>query len=302
MVEWLFSYSVAQQQLDAMVAKISEAIQQNLPPSKPLSTQTENEPDPLVQKSVQSTSTPHTSSDSLTITEVHKLVVSVCCPGGSHYSPCFVEKLRETYQTDKVYNKQLVITTQHWDVLQKKKDNFVWYKTKIPRSYVQHVEMLTNHRLWLPVDNEMNLFLENTFQEDLYSSRTVTVPNTGEVIDFMSGTLYDKKKRKTYYIRSTVLAILTKQSLVKCRFVGDEAYKRIAKRYDAAGILFYSVHPQTGKAVFLLGHMTYGSYTWCDFGGLKSYKKLKCVKLVEIIVSIGAVIIILLLHVPLPFD
>ena len=278
MIEWLFSYSVAQQQLDAMVAKISEAIQQQLPPSKPLST--ENEPDPLAQESVQSTSTStsHTSSDSLTITEVPKLVVSVSCPSGNHYSPCFVEKLRETYQSDKTYNKQLVITTQHWDVLQRKKENFIWYKTKIHSSYVQHVEMLTNHRLWLPFDDRMNWFLEHTFQEDPYGS-TVMVPNTTEVIDFVSGTLYDKQKRKTYYIRSTVPAIKTKQSLVKCRFIGDEAYKRIVRRYDAAGILFYSVHPQTGKAVFLLGHMTYGSYTWCDFGGLKSYKYVKLVSI-----------------------
>ncbi len=288
MIEWLFSYPAVKGQLDTMVAKINEEIQRRLPANNP-----QNETMFSIQHSpvTQETSTKELAELSPSVTqetstkelaelspsrnppilgEGFELLVLVSCSNGHHYSPCFVEKLREIYENDKTLKKQLFIKTEHRDLLRTTKKDFVWYHSKIPSLYVQHVEMLTNNRLWVPFDEKMNYHLEQTFQEDPYCS---IVPNATDVVDFAYGSLYNKQKRKSFSIRSTVLKAEERRSAVKCRLVGDVVYRAVVKGYDAAGILFYSVHPQTGEALFLLGQLTYNGLTWCDFGGLKHFKK-----------------------------
>ncbi len=275
MIEWLFSYSAAEKQLNVMVTKINEEIERQIPAKKSMIetgiiSLNQSEGDSITEKSpanaLSSLSDPPDPSPGPT--ETPKILVIISCPDGQQYSPCFVEKLREICEKD----KRLHIITEHRDLLLNMKKKFVWYHTKIPRLYVQHVEMLTNKKFWVPFDENMNSHLEQTFQEDPNCS---IIHNDKDVVDFASGTLYNKQKRKTFCIRSTFLLVEERRNVVNCRFVGDEEYKATVRRYDAAGILFYSVHPATGEAVFLLGQLTYSSLTWCDFGGLKSFKKFR---------------------------
>ena len=276
MIEWLFTYPTAQEMLQDMDTKITQQIQLKLPTTNCTHTQTVNDqsPRPVMQDGAASSQEqlPGTLNSP---TKRPKLLVGIVCPDGRHYSPCFVEKLYERFQGDKTLNKQLIIQSHHWDITShssRKKEHYVWYKTKVSSKQVRHIEILTNNRLWVSLDEHTSRLLELAFREDHYCS---SVPNSIYVVDFSTGTLFDKQRRSYFYVRSALNPPNKIQFHVKCRWVGGEGYKGAVKRYDAAGILFYSVHPETGEALFLLGHMTYGTYSWCDFGGLKSWKKLK---------------------------
>ena len=289
MIDWLFSHSSAQEQLDLMISEINRKFRCLLP------AQDQNEVDrdqpPANLEPLSSTLT-NSSTAVVGLNEAHglcgsspssienaQLLVGIVCHNGVHHSPCFVEKLRDMYQRDRTYNKLLVIQTQHWDISSKShgKKQFVWQRTKIPTRYVRDIEVFTNARVWVSLDVQVGSECEQVFLQDPYCS---VLPDEVNVVDFESGTLFDKAKRKSYLIRSTNIKhglLKNRSPPINCRFVGNEAYKKAVKRYDAAGILFYSVHPVTGEAVFLLGHMTYSCESWCDFGGLKSWRKFKYV-------------------------
>lgn len=289
MIDWLFSHSSAQEQLDLMISEINRKFQRLLPAQD--QNKVERDQSHLFLQPSPST-LPNSSTTIVSLNEAHgmcgnspsplektQLLVGITCHNGVHHSPCFVEKLRETYQQDRTYNKLLVIQTQHWDISSKsngKNQHFVWQRTKIPTKYVRDIQVFTNARVWISLDAQDSIVCEHAFLQDPYCS---VLPDKLNVVDFESGALFDKAKGKSYLVRSTNIQhglLKNRTPPVSCRFVGDEAYKKAVKRYDAAGILFYSVHPVTGEAVFLLGHMTYSCESWCDFGGLRNWRRYSC--------------------------
>ena len=253
MIEWLFSHYEAEVLLDSMSSTINEALKKK------------------------QSSTVFSANRSTSPSEKHAvrttLLVAVACQNGAQHSVCLVERLYEKYSFESVLEPEgdgvkVAVKRKHCEATKGE-----WLDTKEP--VWQHSKFPVKHLLKSPKDLVMpsvwsNLPLESAqqvetrFRQDPLS----TDLDIGDhIIDFERGVLMNKKSQEEFRIRSTIAHFEDK---VRSSWLDDVDYRTLHKSYNSAGILFYSVHPRTGEPVFLLGHMTYGSMCWCDFGGLKS--------------------------------
>ena len=206
-----------------------------------------------------------------------RLCVCICCSTGTHISPCCVERLHEVYSRRPLVLSNLVVRRQHrraevWAREMRGRHNLVWQQTLMPIKYFRNPAELRNDRMWGTVPLEILPLIEEEFQKDPLNSACKLGKDGAKCshqVDFVAGELYSHRDMKTYRLRCVIRDIETK---VECRMLDGPSYKTIGRRYGAAGVLFYSTHPITGEAIFLLGHMNYSTESWCDFGGLKSFR------------------------------
>lgn len=240
MIEWVVSFPESKRLFKTMVDEISSAILKS------------------------------NTSGSRTKAKVHIVRVGIVCSNGAQLSPSFVEKLHEHFSSGPTTVEGLIVTRQHWDALKRewgRCKNIVWQVScvTVHHKVASHFERVFDPRMWLNFDPTANTATEQEFQRDPFNS---SLDFTDMVLDFESGTAYSSERRKTYYIRCSVIP----QSKANCWFLTSDGYKSACRSFQAAGIQPYSVHPSTGEAVFLLGRITYGTCDWCDFGGLKSFR------------------------------
>ena len=253
MIEWLFSHYEAELLLKTMTTAINEAINER---STALAASSETSPSSTLS-----------------------LCVAIGCQNGTQHSVCFVEKLYEQYSFESPLDlEQLVAPTvdgvkvevkrQHCEATEgewlESKDA-VWQHSQFPVARIPHHRVLLFNRAWSNFPLESVRQIEAAFLKNPFSSG---VDIGKHIINFDRGTLFNKKSEEEFRIRST---IPSSDEKVHSSWLQHEEYSQLHKSYTSAGILFYSVHPQTGEAVFLLGHMTYGAMAWCDFGGLKKF-------------------------------
>ena len=243
MIEWVLSFPESKRLLKMMVGEITSAVKKcnssgsksNAGKSKPRS---------------------------------RTLRVGIVCCNGTQLSPSFVEKLYEHFSCGPAIVEGLKVTRHHWDALKgawgRCKD-IVWQVSCIPvrAKLTSHFDDVFNSRMWINFDPVANSTSEQQFRKDPFNSN---VDFTDMVLNFESGTAYSSERKKTYFIRCS----LVPQSKANYWFLTNDGYKSAHCSFQAAGIQPYSVHPVTGEAVFLLGRITYGTCDWCDFGGLKS--------------------------------
>lgn len=240
MIEWILSFPESKRLFTTMVDEINSAIKKS---SSARSRQKSKPKLPTIR-------------------------VGIVCNNGTQLSPSFVEKLYEYFSRGPTTVEDLRVTRHHWDALKGEKrrsKNIVWQVSRIPvhHKVTSHFERVFDSRMWLNFDPIANTSTEQQFQKDPFNSN---LDFTDMVLDLESGTAYSSERRKTYYIRSSIVT----QSKANCWFLTSNGYKSASRSFLAAGIQPYSVHPVTGEAVFLLGRITYATCDWCDFGGLKS--------------------------------
>lgn len=207
--------------------------------------------------------------------EVDRVVCSIgiTCRDGTRVSPCYVERLYEEY-LHRAPIGELTVKREHQHISPyvsrepSKGRLFIWQRTKIPLN-VCKFEDFTVERLWSAFPFHMTATIEESFKRDPFN-RNLKLMNGGSqcVFNFETGEMFSEHRNKMFRFRCTVSII---EARITCKLLGHASYKSVVKHYDAAGILFYSTHPVTVEPVFLLGHMTYGSESWCDFGGLKHF-------------------------------
>ena len=247
MIEWLFSHHSAKIQLISIQSQITKLVEKctKLPHTVPTSWESELQPE----------------------THPQRIIVGISCKNGAQLSPCFVERLYDNLQCEPPV-EGLTVRRHHWDALcgewGKRKD-IVWQHSRLPIKYTQEIRQAVQNRVWTNFPMHVNALIEDAFQNTPLSA-SVEIEDFN--INFEAGTVFMKQKQQVYRIRSTVVSA---DALIKCYPLVNESYKAVVKRYQAAGILFYSVHPLTGEAVFLLGHITYAACAWCDFGGLRHH-------------------------------
>ena len=139
----------------------------------------------------------------------------------------------------------------------------VWQHSQMScKSVLSHKDLILNQS-WCNFPPDSTSQTEAAFHQDPYATK---VDIGKHIIDFERGIAFNKRSRDEYRIRSAIPSL---EGKVRSSWVQDRGKKQF---YCGAGILFYSVHPRTGEAVFLLGHMTYSAMAWCDFGGMKDYR------------------------------
>ena len=259
MIEWLFSHYEAELLLKTMTTAINEAIKER-------------------STALAATTSSSEASSSST------LRVAIGCQNGAQHSVCFVEKLYELYSFESPLDlEQLVAPTvdgikvevkrQHCEATEgewlESKDA-VWQHSQFPVTRIPHHRVLLFNRAWSNFPLESVRQIEAAFLKNPFSAG---VDIGKHIINFDRGTLFNKKSEEEFRIRST---IPSSDEKVHSSWLQHEEYSQLHKSYTSAGILFYSVHPRTGEAVFLLGHMTYGAMAWCDFGGLKKFVYVEC--------------------------
>ena len=206
------------------------------------------------------------------------LCVGISCLKGTQTSPCFVEKLYEMYRfrppienlTVKREHKNAFSFPKHKNPSKDKR--FLWQHTMLSVKYLHGLKDLSIPKLWQPFPFHMLSVIEEHFiQNPLSQQLEIRYSQDGGTysLNFETGEMYDSHEKKMYRFRCVAVSI---DNRLSCRMLEDSTYKRAVKGYGAAGILFYAFHPITGETVFLLGHMTYSSRSWCDFGGFKSFR------------------------------
>lgn len=202
--------------------------------------------------------------------------VGITCQEGTRVSPCYVEKLYEEYKHGSLVS-DLTVTREHCHPIHKanepsKDTDFIWQLTALPINYLHGLHDLTNQRMWTSFPFHLLKAIEAEFRRDPFNNK-LELSHSGSrgkyVLNFETGEVYSAHEKKTYRLRCTTSTVT---SSITCNLLSGHTYKGLAKHYGAAGILFYSVQPITGEPVFLLGHMTYGCESWCDFGGLKKFR------------------------------
>lgn len=242
MIEWVLSFPESKRLFKRMVDEINSAIMK--------------------------TSTSESKSKSKAKVDIIR--VGIVCSNGTQLSPSFVEKLYEHFSSVPTAVEGLKVSRKHWDALKRewgRCKNIVWQVSRmtVHHKVESHFKRVFDSRMWLNFDPTANTATEQQFQKDPFNSR---IEFTDMVLDLESGTAYSSERRKTYYIRCSIIP----QSRANCWFLTSDGYKSARRSFQAAGIQPYSVHPVTGEAVFLLGRITYGTCDWCDFGGLKSFR------------------------------
>ena len=255
MIEWLFSHYEAELLLKTITTAINEAMKERL---TTLSTDSSNK---IGEKGPSSA-----------------LRVAIGCQNGAQHSVCFVEKLYEQYSFGAESPLELMdgvkveVKKRHCEATKGEWLNTkdaVWQHSQFPVKRIPHHRVLLFNRAWsnFPLESVRQIeaaFLENPF--------TTGVDIGKHVINYERGILYNKLSEEEFRIRSIIPSSVEK---VHSLWLQDDEYSQLHKSYTSAGILFYSVHPQTGEAVFLLGHMTYGAMAWCDFGGIRKFVYVK---------------------------
>lgn len=195
----------------------------------------------------------------------------ITCWEGTQVSPCYVEKLYMEYSQrhgSPTVRRHLHIPLK--DMMPSEGKLFVWEQTALPVSYMSGIKDLTIEKLWSAFPFHVSGVIEEGFGEDPFNrSLKLVIGGSQYVFNFETGEMYCAYKNKMYRFRCTVSAI---DDRISCKMLNDSLYKFAAKHYRGAGVLFYSAHPITAEPVFLLGHMTYACESWCDFGGLKSFR------------------------------
>lgn len=208
--------------------------------------------------------------------DVCRMQVCVCCSTGICVSVSCVERLYEVYTTEKPVG--LTVEREHkrgttWAKKQWDHKNLLWQCTKLPVTYFRSVKELTDERMWNSFPLDLSHLIEEQFQRDPFNSMCEVQQeksmNTYK-LNFETGEVYSSHEMKTYQL--CCVCVCSIQDQISCSMMDLAAYKSMTRHYGAAGILFYTFHPITGEPVFLLGHMTYSCESWCDFGGLKSYR------------------------------
>ena len=202
--------------------------------------------------------------------ELHSVVIriGVVCQNGAQLAPCFVEELFSHFSYGPVVVKGLHVTRHHWDALRGvwvgNKD-FLWQTSRyyVLKNRAVDLEKILESSEWVSFSAASNAETESKFADDPYCNE---VKVAGTMLDFEASLAYDRQRGRHHFLRCTHLV----RSRVNAWLVSSQGYKAVSRSYRAAGILPYSVHPVTGEAVFLLGKLTYGWRSWCDFGGLKS--------------------------------
>ena len=202
--------------------------------------------------------------------------VSVSCLRGTQVSPSFVEKLYEMYSRKPPVD-DLVVKRKHTNSIFKtwwlsKDKEYTWQRSVLATKYLHSVQELANNRLWSSFPMHLLDAIEDGFKRDPFDTNLEVVysRHAGKyVLNFETGEMYSTHDKTAYRIRCIVSRF---DDLLECSILTGTTYKPFAKKYNAAGILFYSAHPVTGEPVFLLGRMTYGCESWCDFGGIKSFR------------------------------
>ena len=202
------------------------------------------------------------------------VTVAVTCSTGRSLSPCIVECLHDHYSKAPPIDN-LVVTAEHLVALCVPSDSrhrLIWQQFPMLSGFnplrvhrgVFHILQCVRSPDWVNLPVETSMLVEEAFQKNPLSSN-IRVKDL--VVDFRNGTLYSKTTSQQSLLRCS---LPSQHCAVTVRFLYDKTYKLFVANFKSAGILPYSFHPVSGEAVFLIGHMTYGSHTWCDFGGLKS--------------------------------
>ncbi len=245
MIEWLFSHRAAGALLKEMTSQINKALR-----IKAASSSSENG---------------HPAPSTI-------LHVAIGCQNGAQHSVCFVEKLYEQYSFEsplvladavkiKVKKQHCEATKGEW---LNSKDAVWWQHSQMSTKSLPTLKDLVLNRSWSSFPTESSSQIEAAFRQDPYATK---VDVGKHLVDFERGIVFNKRSRNEFRIRSAIPRLEDK--VRSSWVVQQEGGKK--QFFCGAGILFYSVHPQTGEAVFLLGHMTYSAMAWCDFGGMKDH-------------------------------
>ena len=246
MIEWVFSQREALKELYNIITSVNEKIQ---PKNKRVN------PTNFIPAS-------------------KTLIVGITCVNGYELSPCFVELLYNHYITNPPIDL-LIVKRNHLNALNLshlKPEKLVWqqlptgslYSRKKNFDNSQQINLLTSSRDWSDIPFDLNTKLETAFTKDPFGNNV----QIGDVIiDFEGGYIHTKTTGQRSFLRCTLLPV---QAEVKVRSISHTSYKLFIKSYEAAGILPYSFHPVSREPIFLVGRITYGGATWCDFGGLKT--------------------------------
>lgn len=206
-----------------------------------------------------------------------KVSVLVTCLRGTCISPCYVERLYRMYRYHPPVDG---LTVKRVHPLLKDKQQqppgegkeFVWQRSVLATKYLDSRHDLTRHKMWSHFPMHVVTVIEEGFRRNPFNTSLdvrYSVRGGKYVLNFETGEVYSTHEQQTYRLRCIVSRF---DDLFECQHLTGSTYKPFSRKYDAAGILFYSPHPVTGEPVFLLGHMTYGSESWCDFGGLKKLR------------------------------
>ena len=264
MIEWLFSHREAMKELYIIITALNRAIEDlTVPPTRPSS--------PFKARG-----------------DLQKIIIGLSCEDGCELSPCFVEKLYDHYKTNPPSDQLILVKRQHTQPENKRipKERLKWqhypgstllFRQRTESDSLKQVKSLTTSREWFDLPQELSDAIEEAYNKDPLANE---VKITGVVLDMESGHMTATQTKQTTYIRCTMVP---KDYTIKVKAINHRVYKLVIRSYEAAGILPYSVHPITGEAVFLLGRLTYGGGTWCDFGGLKT--KFKVIKYVVMVTS-----------------
>ncbi len=200
-----------------------------------------------------------------------KLSVCIyCSTSGTSVSACCVELLYQVYSQERHFTN-FAVEKHHeyatiWAKDMKKKCNLVWQCTLLPAKYYRSAEELQHDRMWGAIPGAIEDHIEEEFQKDPFNFDCLI---SNYQVNFEFGEIYSKHDSKTYRLRCVERDL---DSRVECHMVDEPSYKKAARHFGAAGVLCYSAHPVTNEVVFLLGHINYSTRTWCDFGGLKSFR------------------------------
>ena len=203
------------------------------------------------------------------------LRVAIGCQNGAQHSVCFIEKLYEQYSFENPLELadgvRVKVKKQHCEAIKGEwlnSKDAVWWQhsqmsTKNLPAHKSHKDLVLN-RSWSSFPTESNSQIEAAFRQNPHATK---VDVGKHLIDFERGVVFNKRSRSEFRIRSAIPRLEGKvhSSWVVQQDGGKKQF------FCGAGILFYSVHPRTGEAVFLLGHMTYSAMAWCDFGGMRDH-------------------------------
>ena len=248
MIDWLYSHRPAENILKEMITSINKTLKLKAASSVSSSCKGQVAAPPTARQ----------------------LLVAVACQTGAQHSVCFVEKLYQKYSFENPLELEddirVEVKREHREATKGEwldTKDAVWQHSKISCKHLINNKNLLLNRSWSNFPNKSMCQIEDVFRQDPYTTKL----DIGKhVIDFERGIAYNKRSRDEFRIRSAIPSL---EGKVKSSWMQDGGQKQF---FCGAGILFYSVHPWTGEAVFLLGHMTYSSMSWCDFGGMKNYR------------------------------
>ncbi|XP_065898409.1 uncharacterized protein [Dysidea avara] len=202
--------------------------------------------------------------------ERQQLEVLVYCDTGKHLSVVFVEKLVDYYTHESDHRCNLMVTRKHKDAFAGewgKNKRFVWqHYCKTSTDERNDMNISHSFSTWKVFTSDE---IEEAFQKDPYA-KEVTIGDY--VCNFETGFVLRQKTKHCFRLRCTMIP--SEDKFLTYTQLTPQLFKSAARGYNAAGILPVCVDPLSNGVVCLLGEMTYDTFTWCDFGGLRSRLKL----------------------------